>query len=74
MTKKRSSEIFAAKMEIFVRKKRHLGRRKYSVPQTRRQVSATADTPGDKLFLLYIRIFPNMGDKTHAFSIHDAKN
>jgi len=24
--------------------------------------------------VLYIRIFPNMGDKTHPFTIHDAKN
>ena len=40
---KRSSEIFAAKLEIFSEKKRHLGRRKFfPSPQTRRQVSATA--------------------------------
>jgi len=24
--------------------------------------------------VLYIRIFPNMGDKTHPFTIHDARN
>jgi len=41
MTKKRSLEIFAAKMEIFS-EKRHLGRREiFPSPQTRRQVSAT---------------------------------
>src|SRR6218665_1134295 len=41
MTKKRSSEIFAAKMKIFS-EKRHPGRRKnFLFPQTRRQVSAT---------------------------------
>ena len=44
MTKKRSSEILAVKMEIFSEKKRHseiLVCEKISVPQTRRQVSAT---------------------------------
>jgi len=45
MTKKRLSEIFAAKMEIFppknVIKKSWVRRKNVSSPQTRRQVSAT---------------------------------
>src|SRR6218665_2444509 len=42
MTKKRSLEIFAAKMGIFPEKSHLVGpRKKFPSPQTRRQVSAT---------------------------------
>ena len=50
MTKKRSSEIFAAKMEIFHQKsviqKSWVRRKYFPSPQTRRQVSATVRRDG----------------------------
>jgi len=50
MTKKRSSEILAVKTEIFSEKnviQKSWSANKFSVPQTRRQVSATVTTPSN---------------------------